>query len=230
MVKNDMQLQILQMLYNEVNGLDYMPKHWRDDDKDDDDIYCIHRRCGRGTIDKGAAEHFDWLDDRHDYCERMYDCYTCVYECPKFDELSIQVREIQDKFKKNYPDSKVSVEVDGFKDVFYLKVEFVLSDKDFEKQMKKLEKKKIKPKKEDGEIVMSERGKEIVLWLQEQPKQSYTAREIAEGLFCSPSAIPGAMKKLITDGLVEAEKVGTAPNNYKLTDAGVSIDVNAQED
>ena len=42
MVKNDMQLQILQMLYNEVNGLDYMPKHWRDDDKNDDDIYCIH--------------------------------------------------------------------------------------------------------------------------------------------------------------------------------------------
>ena len=38
------------------------------------------------------------------------------------------------------------------------------------------------------------------------------------------------MKKLITDGLVEAEKVGTAPNNYKLTDAGVSIDVNAHED
>lgn len=230
MVKNDMQMQVLQMIFNELNQLEYMPKHWRDSGKDDDDIYSISRQCGRGTIDKGATDHFYWLDDRYDYCERMYDCYTCVYECPKFDELVVQVKDIKEKYKKQFPNSDIDIRVDGFKDVFYLDVEFMLSDEDFNKQVKKLEKKTTTKTKKDGGIIMSEKGKEIILWLQGQAKQSYSAKEIAEGLFCSPRAIPGAMKKLVTDGLVEAEKVGTAPNQYKLTDAGKSIDVNAQED
>lgn len=228
MVKNDLQLQILQMIYNEVNALEYMPKQWRTDSKDNDSLYTISRMCGRGTIDNGAAEHFYWLDDRYDYCERMYDCYDCVYECPKFDELSIQVKEVEDKYRKDFPTSKVKISVDGFKSQFYLKIEFILSDEDYSNLEKKINKKS--KTKNGGGITMSERGKEIVLWLQSQARQSYSAREIAEGLFCSSRAIPGAMKKLITDGLVEAEKIGTSPNKYKLTDAGVSIDVNAQQD
>lgn len=223
MVKNDIQMQIIQMLYNEVCQLEHMPKHWRDDHKDDDDMYDIRRQCGRGTIDKGAAEHFDWLDDRYDYCERMYDCYTCVYECPKFEELTEDVNKVVEKFQKLYPTSKVNVGIDGFKDVFYLKVQFELSDDDFEKQMRRLERKDNKNKKDDGGIVMSERGREIIEWLQGQARQAYSAREIAEGLFCSSRAIPGAMKKLINDGLVEAEKIGSAPNQYKLTDDGAKL-------
>lgn len=227
MVKNDMQMQVLQMIYNELCGLEHMPKRWRDDDKNDDSIFSIRRKCGRGTIDKGAAEHFHWLDGEYDYCERTYDCYTCVYECEKFDELSIQVSNIQEKYQTQFPTSEIDLDVDGHKDMFYLRVDFKLSDEDFDNQMIKLNKKKEnKNKKEDGGIVMSDKGKEILGWLQEQARQAYSAREIAEGLFCNSRSIPGAMKKLVADGLVEAEKVGSAPYQYKITDAGAKLDLN----
>lgn len=226
MIKKDLQMQVMQMLFTQVLQLEHMPRRWRDDHLDDDDIYCIRRECGRGTIDKGAAEHFDWLDDRYDYCERMYDCYTCVYECPKYDELTKSVNQVVDKFKKLYPTSKVSVDIDGYKDVFYLVVNFELSDEDFNATVAKIKKPKT-TKKTDGGIQMSERGKEIIEWLQGQPVQSYTAREISEGLFCSPRSIPGAMNKLVKDGYVQAEKVGSAPNQYKLTQSG--NDLNTSE-
>lgn len=226
MVKNDLQMQIIQKLFNEVCGLEHMPKKWRDDHKDDDDIYDIRRQCGRGTIDNGAAEHFDWMDDNYDYCERMYDCYNCIYECPKYEELTESINKVVDKYEKDFPTSKVKVAIDGFKSTFYLKVQFELSDDDFNTQMKRLEKKsEAKTKKEDGGINMSERGKEIMMWLQGQAYQSYTAREIAEGLFCSPRSIPGAMKKLVNDGFVIAEKVGSAPNQYKLSPAGNDLNL-----
>lgn len=225
MNKQDMQLQVLQMLYNDTTKLNNMPQRWRIEDKDKDTSTFIRRTCGRGTIDQGAVEHFAWSSpDDYDYTERMYDAWGVLYECPKFQQLERDAKALVDKYQKEYPTSDVSIEVDGVKDVFYLNVFFTLSDEDYEASVKKLTKKKSTPKKEKS--LLSDKGKDIISWLQEQAIQPYTAREIAEGLFCSSRSIPGAMTKLSNDGFINIQKIGAgSPNKYQLTTLGKGLDL-----
>ncbi len=221
MIKQDMQTQVLQMLFNEVQ-LEHMPHTWSTRSLDSDTETTIKRFCTRAEDSWGQLDCFDWLDDKADYCENKYDCYNCAYECDIYRELHSKVADVQIKFRQMFPTSSVDISIDACKSVFYLNIKFELSDFDFETQMKKLEDNK-KPKKKSSNTTseMSDKGKEIVDWLQQQSYENYSAREVAEGLFCSSRSIPGAMKKLETDGYIEVKRMEVGPNRYALTQKGI---------
>lgn len=68
---------------------------------------------------------------------------------------------------------------------------------------------------------MTENGKKILLWMQENCEKMtniFTSKEIAEGLFTSGRSVAGGMRKLISDGYVE--KIGQNPVQYALTESG----------
>lgn len=72
--------------------------------------------------------------------------------------------------------------------------------------------------------MFTDNGKLILKYMQEHQQEGmWKARDIAEGLFISPRAVSGAMRKLVTDGFVE--KVGQDPVVYSLTDNGKNIKI-----
>lgn len=79
----------------------------------------------------------------------------------------------------------------------------------------------------DGKVknsgVMTENGKKLLSWMQENidtMTNLFTSKEAAEALFTSGRSIAGSMRKLIADGYVE--KTGKDPVKYSLTEAGKS--------
>ena len=77
----------------------------------------------------------------------------------------------------------------------------------------------------DGKIknsgVMTENGKKLLSWMQENVDTMtnlFTSKEAAEALFTSGRSIAGSMRKLVNDGYVE--KTGKDPVQYSLTEAG----------
>ena len=76
--------------------------------------------------------------------------------------------------------------------------------------------------------VMTENGKKILSWMQENIDKTsniFTSKEIAEALFTSGRSVAGSMRKLVADGYVE--KAGgydcnKTPVTYSLTEAGKS--------
>lgn len=80
----------------------------------------------------------------------------------------------------------------------------------------------------DDKPLFTETGKNILLFLQEHNDEAHTwtARNIAEGLFASSRTISGAIRKLVTDGFVE--KVGTDPVIYCITEKGLSINISKE--
>lgn len=73
--------------------------------------------------------------------------------------------------------------------------------------------------KNSGE--MTENGKNILSWMQENVDKMtniFTSKEIAEALFTSGRSVAGSMRKLVSDGYVE--KIGKDPVQYSLTDMG----------
>ena len=79
----------------------------------------------------------------------------------------------------------------------------------------------------DGKVknsgVMTENGKKLLSWMQENidtMNNLFTSNEAAEALFTSGRSIAGSMRKLIADGYVE--KTGKDPVKYSLTEAGKS--------
>lgn len=68
----------------------------------------------------------------------------------------------------------------------------------------------------------TENGKNILIYLQNQPAQMYKARDIADGMGISSKAVSGAMRKLVSDGYVE--KVGKDPVVYTITEKGKNVE------
>ena len=68
---------------------------------------------------------------------------------------------------------------------------------------------------------MTENGKKLLSWMQENVDTMtnlFTSKEAAEALFTSGRSIAGSMRKLVNDGYVE--KTGKDPVQYSLTEAG----------
>ena len=77
----------------------------------------------------------------------------------------------------------------------------------------------------DGKVknsgAMTENGKKLLSWMQENVDTMtnlFTSKEAAEALFTSGRSIAGSMRKLVNDGYVE--KTGKDPVQYSLTEAG----------
>lgn len=72
--------------------------------------------------------------------------------------------------------------------------------------------------RETKSVEITENGKQILSYMQQNPAESYKARDIAEGLFINSRSVSGAMRKLITSGFVSKE--GQEPVIYKITNLG----------
>lgn len=72
--------------------------------------------------------------------------------------------------------------------------------------------------KKNEKPVLTDNGKLILKYLQEQPAGIYKSKDIAEGLYISTRNVSGAIRKLCSDGFVE--KVGADPALYTITEKG----------
>ena len=71
--------------------------------------------------------------------------------------------------------------------------------------------------------VMTERGVQIIQYMQGATESAFTCKHIAEGLGLASRSISGAMRKLVTDGFVE--KAGKDPIIYSLTEKGKEYEI-----
>lgn len=71
--------------------------------------------------------------------------------------------------------------------------------------------------------VMTERGIQIIQYMQGATEFAFTCKHIAEGLGLASRSISGAMRKLVTDGFVE--KAGKDPIIYSLTEKGREYEI-----
>lgn len=71
---------------------------------------------------------------------------------------------------------------------------------------------------EENKSEITDNGKQILKYMQDNDSPTYKARDIAEGLDVLSRKVSGSMRKLVTDGFVE--KVGKDPAVYILTDKG----------
>jgi predicted transcriptional regulator len=79
-------------------------------------------------------------------------------------------------------------------------------------------------KNEETSVKITESGKKILLFMQENEKAMnniFTSKEIAEAFFTSGRSIAGSMRKLVSDELVSKE--GKDPIRYSLTEAGKNL-------
>ena len=72
----------------------------------------------------------------------------------------------------------------------------------------------------------TENGKNILVYMQNNYKDNnniFNAKGIGEGLFLSSKGVSGSLRKLVTDGY--AEKMGTSPVCYSLTQQGIEENI-----
>ena len=82
----------------------------------------------------------------------------------------------------------------------------------------------LKNNKEKNSGTMTENGKKLLSWMQENVDSMsnlFTSKEIAEALFTSGRSVAGSMKKLVSNGYVE--KTGKDPVRYSLTEEGKNL-------
>ena len=94
-------------------------------------------------------------------------------------------------------------------------------EKDDEFQLAKEFFEDLKSNKIKNSGAMTENGKKILSWTQENVdtmNNIFTSKEIAEALFTSGRSVAGSMRKLVNDGYFE--KVGKDPVQYSLTEKG----------
>ena len=94
-------------------------------------------------------------------------------------------------------------------------------EKDDEFQLAKEFFEDLKSNKIKNSGAMTENGKKILSWTQENVdtmNNIFTSKEIAEALFTSGRSVAGSMRKLVNDGYFE--KVGKDPVQYNLTEKG----------
>ena len=88
------------------------------------------------------------------------------------------------------------------------------------------EKFKASPQATENNDKLTENGAKVLKWMQENEAtmaNTFTSKEIAEGLFTSGRSIAGSMRKLVADEYVD--KTGKNPIQYSLTDKGKSVNV-----
>ena len=71
--------------------------------------------------------------------------------------------------------------------------------------------------------VMTERGIQIIQYMQNATEFAFTCKHISEGLGLASRSISGAMRKLVSDGFVE--KTGKDPIIYSLTEKGKEYEI-----
>lgn len=70
---------------------------------------------------------------------------------------------------------------------------------------------------------MTERGIQIIQYMQNATEFALTCKHISEGLGLASRSISGAMRKLVSDGFVE--KAGKDPIIYSLTEKGKEYEI-----
>lgn len=70
---------------------------------------------------------------------------------------------------------------------------------------------------------ITENGKMVLKYLQDNPAPTYKARDVAEGLFVSSRTVSGTLRKLVNDGFVE--KVSNEPVIYAITEKGKNYNI-----
>lgn len=79
-------------------------------------------------------------------------------------------------------------------------------------------------KEEKEKPLFTENGKLILKFLQEnKERNSYRAKDIAEGMCISSRTVSGAIRKLVENGFVE--KIGQDPIFYVITETGKNVDL-----
>lgn len=71
--------------------------------------------------------------------------------------------------------------------------------------------------------VLTDNGKIILKYIQENPSAAYKSKDIADGLFISSRTVSGAMRKLVNDGFLE--KVSKDPVIYAITEKGKNFKI-----
>ena len=88
------------------------------------------------------------------------------------------------------------------------------------------EKFKASPQATENNDKLTENGAKVLKWMQENEvtmANTFTSKEIAEGLFTSGRSIAGSMRKLVANEYVD--KTGKNPIQYSLTDKGKNVNV-----
>lgn len=67
---------------------------------------------------------------------------------------------------------------------------------------------------------MTETGSSIIRFMQNKPINTYTAKQIADGIGISSRSVSGAMRKLYDEGYVK--KAGSNPIIYALDELGIN--------
>lgn len=83
-------------------------------------------------------------------------------------------------------------------------------------------------KEKEKSDAVTEKGKPIMQYVQDNYNltDNFKSKDIAEGLFMSPRAVSGIMRKLLTDGyLIKVSASGISPIIYNVTEKGLNVDL-----
>ena len=97
---------------------------------------------------------------------------------------------------------------------------------DMEKTQEELQEKTFEATAGGNAVYVKVNGAKVLKWMQENEAtmaNTFTSKEIAEGLFTSGRSIAGSMRKLVADEYVD--KTGKNPIQYSLTDKGKNVNV-----
>jgi hypothetical protein len=87
----------------------------------------------------------------------------------------------------------------------------------------------LKSNKPKEKTDLTENGKKVLTYMQDCYNKdnnfnTFTSKNIAEGLFVSSRSVSGSMRKLISEGYVD--KLSASPVTYGLTPAGIEKELN----
>lgn len=83
-------------------------------------------------------------------------------------------------------------------------------------------------KEKEKSDAVTEKGKPIMQYIQDNYNltDNFKSKDIAEGLFMSPRAVSGIIRKLLTDGyLTKISASGISPIIYNITEKGLNVDL-----
>lgn len=75
----------------------------------------------------------------------------------------------------------------------------------------------------DEKPILTDNGKVLLKYMQDNPSSAYKAKDIAEGLDISARKVSGGLRKLVSDGFVE--KLSKDPIIYAITDKGKNFEI-----
>lgn len=82
---------------------------------------------------------------------------------------------------------------------------------------------------DNAKPLFTDNGKLILKFLQDhQETEMWKAKDIAESIGVSSRSVSGSIRKLVTDGYVE--KLGQNPTIYSITDKGININVEGENE